>query len=247
MNGIYETTANARNIRYEQSIEFTIKPFDHQKEKYLHFFCIHEFTLVNDNLTTKTIDINTFNDITIPKETNRSLSENDRTQFTQVETKKQNGETFVYNWRDKHCSDNFGFDEYGRPYFATKGLRLSKKEKSITITYHITNVHKLKGSHNWYFQEISDGVTLKIDNQIPDSKGKFSLMIHHPNREDIEAQNRDSLDPNGKLIASIPNSYSSIQMNSVFLPYQGFELQWDLTQSSTADDSVPMQGELVAE
>ena len=234
MNGIYETTANAREIRHDQSIKFVIKEVEHESEKYLHFLCTHGYKLINENRTSKKIDVNTFHNISIPRKVNEDFPEEYKTQFLNVKIQIGDEPVSTHDRDDERYEEEFGFDEYGRPSFATKGLRLSKKDKSITVTYEISSVYKLKSSHFWYFQEISDGVTLIINNQTEYPVESFFLVINHPNRDEIESHNRDSMNFNGELIPNFSKKYSTIDMNCVFFPYQGFELRWDLTGSEAA-------------
>jgi hypothetical protein len=222
MDGIYQTAAKSRIVRYHQSITFVIEDFEFEGVPYLKFSCTHEYTLKNSLFTSRSICIDTFNDISIPNDLNNRLGVN-KTQFDKVTIKKGEEPPTVHNRRNNKYSNEFFFDEYGRPHFLTEGLKLSKNDKNVTITFEINNIHKTNDKHTWFFEEISNDLILRIDNKSSFKKDRFKLIINHPNKENIESHNADKMNNAGQLL----DNYCEIEMNYVFLPYQGFEIYWD--------------------
>lgn len=235
MDGIYQTAAKSRIVRYQQSITFVITDININEKDYLKFSCTHEYTLSNITYPEKSISIDTFNDISIPKEENDSLGD-EKTQFNEVKIRYGTGTQHTHNRNDGKHNNEFTFDDYGRPHFATKGLIMKKSDETMTITFDINNIHNLRDKHMWYFEEITDGIVLRIDNKSSHSISNFKLIINHPNREDIEEHNKETIDSKGQIRGlSLNKNYSTIEMNYVFLPYQGFEIEWDIDNGVTED------------
>jgi hypothetical protein len=254
MNAIYETAASARRIRYGQSIKFTFKElFEHEGKTYLKLDCIHSYRVHNESTFDKKTSIDTFNDLNIPKRLNERLPSEYKTQFENVTiTHSATGdiETFSPN-NPEHKNMFFEPDEYGRPRFIAKNIRIDARKGGrigwIQITYRISNAHYLKSSHSWYFQELSDGLELTIENKMNCPNSHFSLIINHPNREEIEFCNEDSISNAGQLKETILRNgkqYLSIKTNFVFLPYQGFSLQWGLEEYAKSLKEKDMEVEL---
>lgn len=235
MKGIFEIPESARYIRYGQSIRFIVKElFEHEGETYLKLDCVHSYKLRNESTSVKKISINTFNDLNISKELNERLLPKHKTQFKEIKiTHFPSGETENFSPKNhEHRNKFYGPDEYGRPCFIAKDIRIDAKSGDsfgwMEISYRISNAHYLKSRHSWYFQELSDGLELIIENETKYPNSCFSVIFNHPNREEIESCNIDSINTAGQLKGG--EQYSSIKTNFVFLPYQGFFLQWDLEE-----------------
>jgi hypothetical protein len=250
MNGIYETAVDARHIRYNQIIKFTISEFpNNEGEKYLKLDCIHSYILHNESKSDNKISVDVFNDLNIlSRELNGRLPSQYKTQFEEITiTHSKTGEVENFSPNNREHKDKFFEpDEYGRPRFVVKNIKVDARNGGnsgwVKISYKISNAHYLKSSQSWYFQELSDGLELIIDNRTDYPNRCFSLIINHPNREEIESYNTDSISTAGRLQGNGQNI--SVKTNFVFLPYQGFSIQWDLTEYAESQKQQENEAEL---
>jgi hypothetical protein len=235
MRGIYEISTSARYIRHNQSIKFIIKElFQYNGETYLKLDCIHSYTLYNELPIHKKININTFNEFNISRELNELLPPEYKTRFEEVSIMRSNTSDRKETFSQDLSEDKkyFDFDSYGYPSFVKSDVEIGgRKITSLSwmkVEYKISNTHYLRSNHSWYFQELSDGLELIIENRIGCSNSCFSLIMNHPNREEIESCNADFINTTGQLRNG--KKTSKVSTNFVFLPYQGFSLQWDLEE-----------------
>ena len=212
------------DTRYRQTITFTITDYIcPNKKKYLRFRCKHSYELKKVLGEEKIIDIDTFNDISIAEEVNKCLPENDKTQFDCVTVFFDTSDYEEHERTDSKYESEFDFDEYGRPRFATKGINFGDHDK-VAFIFDINNIHHLNDKHLWYFEQLSESLTLIIDNKSSFPYHKFTLIVNHPHREEIEQKNQECIKDDGRL----KRKYVEIKMDYIFFPYQGFELQWGL-------------------
>jgi hypothetical protein len=240
LKGVYETAASARYIRYDQRIEFTIKDFSEDNgEIYLKIDCTHSYRLHNEFPFGIKVDIDTFNDLNIlSKGLNERLSSGYKTQFNEVRIEYSGDrEEEIFSPSNPKHKDKFKQDEYNRPSFSAKNIRIDARNGNnigwLKISYEISNAHCLKDNHYWYFQELSYGLNLIVKNETTCPNRYFSLIFNHPNKEEIESYNIESISKAGQLEdATLKDGeqYLSIETNFVFLPYQGFSIQWDLEE-----------------
>ena len=212
------------NIRRSQRITFDMSLYQHEGTTYLLVKSKHEYSYVYGSCYADHIIIDTFNDMTIPSNLNNRLPEEKKTQFIEVTVAKSGEEKDTYHHNDPRHSNKFGVDEYGRPTFKMNSneIKLQKKQR-VDICFEINNTHTLTSKHSWYFEQISDELILRINNETGLPTDGFTLIINHPERERIESDNKEYLGANGNLKGPFPE----IKIPYVILPFQGFVLSWD--------------------
>jgi len=233
MNAIYETAASARRIRYKQSIKFIIRDIFKSTtgKRYFKLDCEHTYTIYRTVAFERKIDIDTFNGLNISTESNDSLSDENKTKFEEVIIDRLSSTSGVERFsfsNPEHKKKHFKFDEYGQPCFVHDGIEIGSGEIGIQVLYKISNAHYLESQHPWYFQELSKGLDIIIENKTNYPNNRFSLIINHPNREEIESDNKKYIDDDGRLKDG--NPYIQIKTDLIFLPYQGFSLKWNLKE-----------------
>jgi len=236
LNAVYGTAASARRIRYKQSIKFIIKNIFKSTtgEPYFKLDCEHTYTIYRETPLKRKTNIDIFNGLNISTESNDSLFDEDKTRFEEVKiTHSSTSDVQRFSFSNpEHKKINFKFDEYGQPRFLAEDIKIGDKIRGyrdwIQVSYIISNAHYLKSQHPWYFQELSDGLELTIENKTKYPNSCFSLIINHPNREEIELGNKKYINDNGRLKDGNPSF--QIKTDLIFLPYQGFTLKWDLTE-----------------
>jgi hypothetical protein len=217
-----------RNIRYNQVINLEIKPGNISDE--IVITCEHVYTYKNSSTFNKRINIDIFNDIFIPQDANAG-NPFDKTVFERV--KYNQNEIFTPQDSEK----KFCNLPDGRPHF--RDTITLEAGKDIDITYSINNVFQKFSRLIWNVQELSEGVKLNIKNTLPpDNISKFTLAINHPNGIKMQNQNRKFLDKNchlkkGTVVGAVYDC--CIEFKCPFLPYQGFELKWDLLAKNSND------------
>jgi len=228
---MYDQAESMKCIRYNQSIDLTILPLCTEKQgdevnSFVKIKCQHQYTYKNEYLVKQNIDIDIFNDIFIPaSKTNGKPYEH--TAFEWVKFDFGDGNPILY--KKENNDGHFEIQEDGRPRFR-KTISLSKG-KQVTITYSIINKFELFSRLVWYIQELSENVRILISHseQAPDIS-KFEIRINHPCRQKLLKNNEAFISPNCHLkISENENGCDcNIFLDKPFLPYQGFELKWDL-------------------
>lgn len=187
-----ETRQTAKYIRKLQRITFDISSYNYKNVKYLLLKCKHEYTYEYGSCGRESIIIDTFNDIAIAPERNKILPDDKKTQFIEVTVSKSGEERKTYHRKDANHSSKFSNDEYGRPRFKLdEGIKLNKGQK-VEINFEINNTHELKSNHLWYFEQISDELTITVNIETSLSPENFKLLINHPERDKLDA--KDHLD-----------------------------------------------------
>ena len=91
----------------------------------------------------------------------------------------------------------------------------------------------------WAFQEISNNVKVIINlmyGKIEDLDNKFLLTISHPLEEDILRRN-PNIRENGEIIFNGEmKRKGDFILDETLLPYQGFEISWDIKHRKETND-----------
>jgi len=230
---MFEQFDAMRNIRYNQSIELTIeKPYPCPQgdgvKMFLKMTCVHEYTYKNESLIKKNIDIDIFNDIFIPVINIQRDNPYQRIDFNCVKLK------YKINSGNNKTYQNAGGSEYfkrlpdGRPHFH-ENISLNAGDE-VTLTYSINNEFELFSRLVWNIQELSENIKIFVKNKSAYDLSKFILAINHPNRDKMHEDNKNNLSDKCclKRKASGGDWDCEIMFDHPFLPYQGFELKWDL-------------------
>jgi hypothetical protein len=232
-----EATKSSLNIRKSQRITFHMTRYSFKGESYLLLKCTHEYTYEYGSYTGEYVIIDTFNDMSIPLSLNKHLPSDKKTQFVEVAISKSDEEKVVYHCNDIRHNSKFLLpgdkeNEYKRPGFKlyeSSGIKLSPSQK-VDLRFEINNTHMMRSEHSWYFEQISEGLTLIIHNETGLPANGFTLIFNHPEREKIEADNDTFINNSGIL----KSDFVEIKIPFVILPYQGFVLSWDfLTDNET--------------
>ena len=227
---MFEQIDAMRNIRYRQSIKLTIDSCEYKKNKFIERFlkvtCEHEYTYRNESLVKKNINISIFNDIFIPANKVQTANPYQRTDFNWVKLLYKSGKEEMY--QRKVDSGYFQTLRDGRPHFQ-KNIFLNVGDE-VTLTYSIENAFELFSRLVWNIQELSEDVKIFVKNNSAYDLSKFVLAINHPNREKMHSANEGYLNDKCclKRGASEGDWDCEILFEHPFLPYQGFELKWDL-------------------
>jgi len=212
-----------RNIRYNQSVTLTIGTDD----KFLNVTCVHEYTYKNESFVKKNIDIDIFNDIFI-----RDSADNPYkgTHFNWVKLKYKNAnkEEKYQNQQGDNGYEYFKRLPDGRPHFK-KSISINAEDE-VTLTYSIMNMFELFSRLVWNIQELSEDMRIFVKNNTSYDLSRFVLAINHPNRAKMHDDNKDTLSDKCCLKRKTSNGDwdCEIIFDHPFLPYQGFELKWDL-------------------
>jgi hypothetical protein len=220
---MYDQIEAMRNIRYTQEIMLTIA----EEDDLLKISCTHKYSYKNESLIDKNISVGIFNDIFFPVY-NTKVNPYSKTFFEYVEFQYfKNASLSTVHQNDGKCAM---FNELpdGRPHFH-KNLFLEKGD-TVRLIYSINNAFKKHSRMVWNIQELSQNVKIYISNKTNYDLSKFIIAINHPNRQEMYEINKKSIDEKSCLKKDYlyPEWDCAITFDRPFLPYQGFELKWDL-------------------
>ena len=100
----------------------------------------------------------------------------------------------------------------------------------LSIDFEICGIYECKDRIVWIFQELSEGTVIKINrSELPENSILY-ISINHPLAGDIlkASGNKNIVDSStGKILTEIPDI--SVKIDKSILPYQGFEVHWDVS------------------
>jgi hypothetical protein len=223
---IFEQLESMSNIRYEQQITLTLPDvISSDDSKFLTINCEHMYTYKNESLIRKNINIDIFNDIFLPKRGDNS-NPYERTKFVKVVIKYSDSRGSIIYTPNEYPDQFKPFN--GRPHFSEKIY--IEANNSVTITYTIKNEFQKFSRLIWNIQELSQGVKLIVDNKSSYDLSRFMLAINHPKSKQIQDENKKYLTQESHLqtVEQGDDKQCIIDFDHTFLPYQGFELKWEL-------------------